>query len=393
MESITELYKIGHGPSSSHTIGPERICLDILSRYTGDFFKVILYGSLSYTGRGHLTDEIIRKTLNNVEVIFSDEKNIEHPNTMDVIIYKDKLVMGQERYYSIGGGSILRKGDVFEANKHIYPHKTFQEIKDYCKELNLSLHQYVFKHEDDTFINHLKEVWKTMQAAINLGLHTEGFLPGELKVRRKAKQLLYNQKAKVSIELRLVSAYAYAVSEVNASGGLVVTAPTCGASGILPSVLYYLKDIHKYNDDTILNALATAGIIGNLVKHNGSISGAEAGCQAEVGTGCAMAAAAYAALESGNIDTIEYAAEIALEHHLGLTCDPISGYVQIPCIERNAVAAHRAINAGELATLLTSTSLISFDTIVETMKETGNDLLDSYRETSIGGLAKKYKKE
>jgi L-serine dehydratase len=210
-------------------------------------------------------------------------------------------------------------------------------------------------------------------------------------VKRKARSLLYSTKNKVSIELRLVSAYAYAVSEVNASGGLVVTAPTCGASGVLPSVLYYLKDVYKYSDEKIIDALATAGIIGNIIKTNGSISGAEAGCQAEIGSACAMAAAAYSELEYGNMDDIEYAAEIALEHHLGLTCDPINGYVQIPCIERNAVAAHRAINAGELAQLLTTTSLISFDTIVETMKETGKDLSERYRETSLGGLAKKYR--
>jgi L-serine dehydratase len=204
---------------------------------------------------------------------------------------------------------------------------------------------------------------------------------------------LYDQKNKVSIEMRLLSAYAYATSEVNASGGTVVTAPTCGASGVLPSLLYFLRDIRKYSDERIIDGLATAGIIGNIVKHNASISGAEAGCQAEVGTACAMAAAAYSELENGSIETIEYAAEIALEHHLGLTCDPILGYVQIPCIERNAVAAVRAMNAGELATLLMNTRLISFDTVVETMKETGKDLLESYKETSIGGLAKFYQKK
>ncbi len=393
LESIRELYKIGHGPSSSHTIGPQRICEDILSRYDGDFYKVTLYGSLSFTGKGHLTDRIIELVLKNVEIDFSRELNLEHPNTMDVEIYKNKEIIGQERYYSIGGGSILRKGDEGPTRTYIYPHKNFQEIMDYCKANNIELHQYVYLFEDKEIKSYLKEVWRVMQEAINIGLHTEGYLPGELKVRRKAKALLYSQKKNASIQLRLVSAYAYAVSEVNANGGLIVTAPTCGASGVLPSVLYYLKDIHKHNDDEIINALATASVIGNIVKHNGSISGAEAGCQAEIGTACSMAAAAYAFLECGDLDVIEYAAEIALEHHLGLTCDPVMGYVQIPCIERNAVAAHRAINAGELSQLLTSTNLISFDTVVETMNETGKDIHQSYRETSIGGLAKKYKKK
>ena len=391
MKSIKSLYNIGHGPSSSHTIGPERICYDVLRNYKGDFYKVILYGSLSFTGKGHLTDEIIKKVLINVEIEFSTQLGLEHPNTMDIIIYKNNKMIGEERYYSIGGGAIRRKGEEVTKEKNVYPHYNFEDIKSYCIEENISLYEYVYRFEDESIKDYLKEVWKVMQEAINIGLHTEGYLPGKLKLKRKAKSLLYSQKNKVSIELRLVSAYAYAVSEVNASGGLVVTAPTCGASGVLPSVLYYLKDVYKYNDQMIYNALATAGIIGNIVKHNGSISGAEAGCQAEVGTACSMAAAAYSQLESGDLSVIEYAAEIALEHHLGLTCDPIDGYVQIPCIERNAVAAHRAINAGELAQLLTSTSLISFDTIVETMKETGNDLSGNYRETSLGGLAKKYK--
>lgn len=392
MESIKELYKIGHGPSSSHTIGPERICKEILSHYDGDQYKVILYGSLSFTGKGHLTDEIIRTVLGNVDIEFSHELKIEHPNTMDIFIYKEGVLIGSERYYSVGGGSIRRKGDEEIAKHRVYPHKSFLEIKDYCKTNKISLYEYVYRHEEADIKDYLKGIWKVMQDSINTGLHMEGFLPGELHVRRKAKSLLYSHDSKSSIQLRLISAYAYAVSEMNASGGVIVTAPTCGASGVLPSVLYYLKDIYKYSDNNIINALATAGIIGNLVKHNGSISGAEAGCQAEVGTACAMAAAAYAEIENGSIDVIEYASEIALEHHLGLTCDPVLGYVQIPCIERNAVAAHRAINAGELAQLLPTTNLVSFDMIVETMSETGRDLSEAYRETSLGGLSKKFKK-
>lgn len=393
MESLRELYKIGRGPSSSHTMGPEKVCKEILKNYDGDFYEVTLYGSLSFTGLGHLTDKIIRETLGNAKVIFSKELKLEHPNTMDIVIYKDKQEIGKERYYSIGGGSILRKGDDLKTHVQVYPHNNFEEIREYCQAHNLSLYQYVYQHEDENFKDYLRLIWKTMKETINEGLHNEGVLPGSLGVKRKARSLLYDQKNKVSIEMRLLSAYAYATSEVNASGGKVVTAPTCGASGVLPSLLYFLRDIRKYSDERIIDGLATAGIIGNIVKHNASISGAEAGCQAEVGTACAMAAAAYSELENGSIETIEYAAEIALEHHLGLTCDPILGYVQIPCIERNAVAAVRAMNAGELATLLINTRLISFDTVVEAMKETGKDLLESYKETSIGGLAKFYQKK
>lgn len=393
MESLRQLYKVGRGPSSSHTMGPEKICKEVMNNYQGDFYEVTLYGSLSFTGLGHLTDKIIRETLKNAEVSFSKELRLEHPNTMDIVIYKNNQIIGKERYYSTGGGSILRKGDEEKPKKEVYPHHNFQEIRDYCLENNLKIYEYVYKFEDDNFKDFLRDIWKIMKDTIHLGLHQEGVLPGQLEVKRKARSLLTDQKNKVSIEMRLLSAYAYATSEVNASGGTVVTAPTCGASGVLPSVLYFLRDIRKYSDEKILDALATAGIIGNIVKHNASISGAEAGCQAEVGTACAMAAAAYSELENGLIDVIEYSAEIALEHHLGLTCDPILGYVQIPCIERNAVAAVRAMNAGELATLLMDTRLISFDTVVEAMKETGKDLLDSYRETSIGGLAKFYKKK
>lgn len=392
MESLRELYKIGRGPSSSHTIGPERICKRVLNEYDADHYKVYLYGSLSLTGKGHLTDKVIEDILPNVEVIFGLDSSIEHPNTMDVEVFKGTKLLSRDRYYSIGGGSILKKGESRKEVNHVYPHKNFDEIKEYCIENNMRLYEYVYQFEDKKIKTFLEKIWNQMKESINLGLHTEGILPGELEVDRKARQLLYNQTQKSSNELRLVSAYAYAVSEVNASSGTVVTAPTCGASGVLPSVLYYLRDIYKFSDLKIIDALATAGIIGNVIKHNASISGAEAGCQAEVGTACSMAASAHSELFNNNLDNIEYAAEIALEHHLGLTCDPIKGYVQIPCIERNAVGAHRAINASELASLLMGSRKISFDTVVHTMMETGRDLNEHYRETSIGGLAKHYKK-
>lgn len=393
MESIKELYKIGKGPSSSHTIGPEKICEAIIKKYgyEGKYFIVKLYGSLAFTGKGHLTDQIIKETLPNSSVKFITDIEVEHPNTMDIEIYEQNTLLTTERYYSIGGGSILRKGDSLIEKKHIYPHNNFSEIKKYCEEKNLRLYEYVYKYEDASIKDFLLNVWNVMKESINQGLHSEGTLPGPLKVKRKARSLLYNNSQKNSVELRLVSAYAYSVSEVNASGGIVVTAPTCGASGVLPAVLYYLRDIHKYSDIRIIDALATAGLIGCIVKQNASISGAEAGCQAEIGTACSMAAAAHSELTNGNLDNLEYAAEIALEHHLGLTCDPVLGYVQIPCIERNAVAAHRAINASELSYLLMGTRRVSFDTVVETMRQTGCDLNPNYRETSLGGLAKNFK--
>ena len=390
MHSIRKLYRIGRGPSSSHTMGPERICKLFKTLHPAKRYKVILYGSLNLTGRGHLTDWIINNTLVDVDIEWSLDP-VEHPNTMDLYAYDDTDEIAYERYYSIGGGSIRRKGDEHIPGDDVYPHKNFKEIHQYCNEHNLKLHEYVYLFEDDNFKSFLGDVWEAMKHSINEGLHQEGVLPGELEVTRKARSLLYKQSSRTSTELRLVSAYAYAVSEVNASGGVVVTAPTCGASGVLPAVLYYLRDVQKFSDLAILDALATAGLIGNVVKHNASISGAEAGCQAEVGTACAMAAAAHSELFDNTIDKIEYAAEIALEHHLGLTCDPVKGFVQVPCIERNAVAAHRAINASELAFLLMGSRKISFDMVVETMRQTGIDLQEQYRETGEGGLAKHYK--
>lgn len=390
MESIETLYKIGHGPSSSHTMGPEKACRDFLRRHSGDKHRVVLYGSLADTGRGHLTDRIVKDILPSCDVSFSDEKP-DHPNTMDIIAHKKDAMVARERYISIGGGSVRRIGDEADETTSVYPHKTFSDIIAFCKDEGLSLHDYVFRHEGESVKHHLRTCWNVMKQAILTGLNDEGFLPGPLKVRRKAKAIYNNHVTHVDSHLRLISAYAYAVGEVNASGGRVVTAPTCGASGVVPAVLYYLHDQEKYHERDIINALATAGVIGNVVRTNGSISGAEAGCQAEIGTACSMAAAAYADLKTGDLDVIEYAAEIALEHHLGLTCDPVGGYVQIPCIERNAVGAHRAINAGELAQFLPGSRLVSFDTVIDAMLDTGKDLRDDYRETSGGGLAKKFK--
>ncbi len=394
MRSIRELYKIGNGPSSSHTMGPKKACEIVRDEYNAERYLVKLYGSLSMTGKGHLTDKVIRRTLNNVEVIFSQETITEHPNTLDFFMYNGDIPIGYERFYSIGGGVVRRQGEDPKEIVNIYPHKYFKEIRDYCEENKIELHDYVYKYEDDSFKDYLRLIWKTMSKSVDDGLVTSGLLPGMLNVERKAKRILNRVKFSSSRHVnktQLASAYAYAVSETNASGGVIVTAPTCGASGVLPGVLYYAQEKYIFKEDKLLNALATAGLIGNIVKHNASISGAEAGCQAEIGTACSMAAAAVSVLMENDIDTLECAAEIAMEHHLGLTCDPIRGYVQVPCIERNGVAAMRAINAAELSELIGENRKISFDMVVETMLQTGKDLKESYRETAEAGLAAYYK--
>lgn len=397
MKSIKELYKIGNGPSSSHTMGPKKAALLLKEKYpTADLYKIILYGSLAFTGKGHLTDKIILEALkpSNVEIIFNKEiKELKHPNTMDLIALKNEKELGKFRAYSIGGGSIQIEGEDFQEEQDIYDFTTYTDIKNNCKEKNISLLEYIYSQEDKYLIEYLKIVWQTMKKTLEEGLEQEGLIPGRLKIPKKAKTLYSKELDNENAELkrtRLLTAYAYATSEQNASGGMIVTAPTCGASGVLPAVLYYLYKQENVNEARILECLAIAGLIGNLVKTNASISGAECGCQAEIGTACSMAAVAYAYIKGHSIDVIECAAEIAMEHHLGLTCDPIYGYVQIPCIERNAVAAIRAIDSANMASLLYKDSKISFDLVVETMYETGKDLGSHYRETSKGGLAKKY---
>ncbi len=400
MKSIKELYKIGHGPSSSHTMGPQmavKTFLDNNKDKNIDEIKVYLYGSLALTGKGHLTDYIIDKTLENIkhEIIFDTKKKCNvHPNTMQIIAYEKNEVVVDYTVYSVGGGVIKIEGESFEESENIYPHNTFDEIKKYCKKNNITIYDYVIKVEGEEIIEYLSKVWCAMKKCINEGLKAEGVIPGKLKITKKAKSIYENKIVNETNEMkqtRYLSAYAYAVNEMNASGGAnIVTAPTCGASGTLPAVLYYMKKKKDFEEIEIIHALATAGLIGNLVKTNASISGAECGCQAEVGTACSMAAAAYAQLLSLSIEQIEVAAEIAMEHHLGLTCDPIKGYVQIPCIERNAVAAMRAVDSVNMAMILSQPGKISFDMVVDTMYETGKDLHKHYRETSEGGLAKKY---
>ena len=393
MQSLKELYKIGHGPSSSHTIGAERACLYIKNNYNNiNRINIILYGSLALTGKGHLTDVIINKTLNDIphDITFDCETIKIHPNAIDFNIEFNDKKKETVTIYSIGGGTISINGLIPTIDNKVYPFKSFEEIKKYCLDNKISLAEVVYRFENEDIKEYLKNIYDVMEDAINRGLHEEGFLPGKLHLMRKAKQL-YNQEENAQTDfIRLLSSYAFAVSEENANGKLIVTAPTCGACGVLPSVLKYIKDKENLDEDKIIDALAVAGLIGNVVKENAAISGAYAGCQSEIGTACSMAAAATSFLFNRDIEEIEYAAEIALEHHLGLTCDPIGGLVQIPCIERNAVAAIRAIDSSQLAKFLHGTRRVSFDTVVKTMYETGKDLNSNYKETSIGGLAKNF---
>ena len=394
MKSLRDLYKIGRGPSSSHTMGPQKAARLFAQAFPeAERHVVTLYGSLAKTGEGHGTDAVLRETLAPKEVAlrFDRESETPHPNTMDFSAWSGEEELGAWRVFSVGGGDIrIEEQPAYEAEE-VYKLEQFTQIAEYCREKELRLWQFVEQQEGEGIWDYLEEVWNTMKAAIRAGLAVEGNLPGGLGIQRKARYL-YRQRhideTPQTRENRLVCSYAFAVSEQNACCGEIVTAPTCGACAVMPSVLKYMQETRGCSDREILQALATGGLMGNLIKTNASISGAECGCQAEIGSACAMAAAALAELHGMEIDQIEYAAEVALEHHLGLTCDPIGGLVQIPCIERNAVAAMRAINALNIANFLTYTRKISFDQVVKTMYGTGRDLARPYRETSEGGLAK-----
>ena len=397
MKSIRELYSIGKGPSSSHTMGPYRAAA-LLRRENpeADRFRVTLYGSLAKTGQGHLTDQAVEEALSPLptEVVFDLETtDLPHPNTMDLEAYRGEELLARLRVLSVGGGAISIPGRPEAETAEVYPEKSFGEIAELCKSRKMRLSQYVEEREGEEIWDFLFEVWSAMKRSIIAGLSVSGILPGGLEVERKA-QRIHDQRhideSAQTRENRIVCSYAFAVAEENAAGGTIVTAPTCGACGVMPAALRYMQKQKNFSDRDVLRALAVGGLIGNLVKTNASISGAQCGCQAEIGTACSMTAAALGELFEMGIDQIEYAAEVAMEHHLGLTCDPIRGLVQIPCIERNAVAAMRAINALSLANFMTTTGKIRFDTVVQTMYETGRDLLGRYRETAEGGLAKHY---
>ena len=402
MKSIRDIYKIGKGPSSSHTMGPERAARLFRSEHPeAEAFRVILYGSLSKTGVGHGTDRVLRQVLSPLptEIVFSDEVLPDsHPNTMDFIALRGGEETGSLRVESVGGGDIRIPGrKEKEEAEEVYIEHSFAEIADFCKWRYIhTLSDYVELNEGPEIWDFLMDVWQVMKNAIDEGLQASGTLPGGLGVQRKAKYLYEQTPEHYEPSLRefqLIAAYAYAVAEQNADNGTIVTAPTCGACGVLPAVLKYAQETKHFSDEEICRGLAAAGIIGNLTKSNASISGAECGCQAEIGTACSMAAAALAELYKQNLDQVEYAAEVAMEHHLGLTCDPICGLVQIPCIERNAVAAMRAMNACNLSYFLTGSRNISYDMVCRAMRETGVNLDHRFRETSEGGLARLYNRK
>lgn len=399
MKTIRELFRIGTGPSSSHTMGPRKAAEMFLERHPeAKTFKVTLYGSLAATGVGHMTDVAIIDTLQPtapVEIIWQPKVFLPfHPNGMTFAAYDaaDKLI-DNWTVYSVGGGA-LSEGEHQQTieSPDIYDMSRMTEILLWCERTGKSYWEYVMECEESDIWDYLAEIWDTMKDAIHRGLDAEGVLPGPLNLRRKASTYYIRASGyKQSLRSRgLVFAYALAVSEENASGGKIVTAPTCGSCGVLPSVLYYLQNSREFSDTRILRALATAGLIGNVVKTNASISGAEVGCQGEVGVACAMASAAANQLFGGSPAQIEYAAEMGLEHHLGMTCDPVCGLVQIPCIERNAYAAARALDANIYSTFTDGIHRVSFDKVVAVMKQTGHDLPSLYKETSEGGLAKDY---
>lgn len=396
MKSLKELYRIGAGPSSSHSMGPEAAALKLQELHPQAKFKITLCGSLALTGKGHGTDAVLKRVLgDSAEIIFDCRReNLPHPNSMYVSVLQDGKEVASHTVLSVGGGRIVFSGESLAATPEVYPLNSFEEIKNYLNENEMRLPDYVFSIEPG-MEEYLTQVWAQMRATVKEGLNAEGELPGGLKVMRKAKYLWQSKHIGETEEIaenRIICAYAFAASEQNAAGGRVVTAPTCGSCGVIPAVMYYMKKQRKFTDEKIVRALAAAGVVGNLIKTNASISGAECGCQAEIGSACSMAAAGLAELFDMDIEQIEYAAEVAMEHHLGLTCDPVNGLVQIPCIERNAVAAMRAINAVNIANFLTYTRKVSLDTIIKTMYETGRDLSKDYRETSEGGLAKLYNK-
>lgn len=393
MNSLKDLYKIGHGPSSSHTMGPQKAAEIYKEKHPEALrFKVTLYGSLAATGRGHMTDVAITDTFapRNTEIIWRPDVELPfHPNGMTFEAVADGESYDAWTIFSIGGGALANE-ETMVGNKPIYNKTSMKDILSYCEQSGKTFWEYVFETEGEEEISsYLLGVWNTMEEAIKRGLDAEGLLPGGLGLQRKAP--MYAVKARGylgSMKSRaLIYAYALACSEENASGGMIVTAPTCGSCGVLPSVLYHLKTSHQCSDAKIVRALATAGLIGNIAKFNASISGAEVGCQGEVGVACAMAAGGAAQLFGGSPQQIEYAAEMGLEHHLGLTCDPVCGLVQIPCIERNAFAAARALDSCSFAMLSDGKHRISFDKVVRTMKQTGKDLPSLYKETSMGGLA------
>lgn len=398
MQSLKELYNIGMGPSSSHTMGPRKAAESFCKKYPDAVsFRVVLYGSLCATGKGHLTDFTIKEALypKPVEIVWdSRTQKLLHPNALRLqALDRAGAVLGEEVVYSIGGGEVRTAENMHQSIDNVYPHTSMAEILEFTAEHKMLLWEYVEEFEGRKIWDFLGSVWNTMQDTMARGLEKRGVLPGGLNLERKARRYLYNAEHSPQYLRRMnkLFAYALACAEENASGGLVVTAPTCGSCGVVPSVCRMIKEIYNFEDITIVHALGTAGLFGNMAKTNASISGAEVGCQGEVGVACAMAAAATCQLEGGDNRRIAYAAEMGLEHHLGLTCDPVKGLVQIPCIERNALAASRALDCATYALMSDGEHQVSYDDVLATMMQTGLDMNKDYRETARGGLARFFK--
>ena len=397
MDSLKELFKIGCGPSSSHTMGPERAAKKFgKENENAHSFRVELYGSLAATGKGHLTDWIIEETLKprKTEIVWMPEYvHPYHTNGMKFIALDENgNILNEWLVFSVGGGTIKDLSDAGSKTEEVYKLNKLDDIIKWCKENNKELWQYVEECEGKEIWNHLKDILDTMHNAVSEGIEKDGILPGKLKLQRRAKGFYDKIKGQHNYHVitKKIFAYALAVAEQNSSAGTIVTAPTCGAAGVIPGLLRAMREEHNLDEETCLKALAIGGLIGNLIKQNATISGAEAGCQAEIGAACSMASAMAAYILGGTLEQIEYAAEMGMEHHLGMTCDPVGGYVQIPCIERNAIVAVRSLNTADYALSTDGHHTISFDQVVITMKETGKDMCPSYKETSIGGLAKYY---
>ena len=393
MQSIREVFYIGYGPSSSHTIGPYNAAKYILKKYDNiRNIKVTLFGSLASTGKGHLTDHILDMALKDIPhvISFNSRLRTRHPNTMLFEIHLLNGAKKKEVITSIGGGVIKINGKLETNSRDLYPHRTLAEILAYCRDYGYSVYEYVLYHEGEEILEYFDKIYKTIKDAINRGIKTDGELPGDLHVKRKAKTMYENmlkehKENDIPINVAIAS---FAASEENAAGGLIVVAPTCGSAGVIPGVVKYLEMMNVPYED-IRKGFLVAGLIGLLAKNNASISGAEAGCQAEIGVACAMGAAMIATALNYEYKKIAQSAEVALEHSLGLTCDPVKGYVQIPCIERCAIFALKAINSASLVGILPiEASKVTFDESLLTMYLTGKDLHAGYRETAKKGLAK-----
>jgi L-serine dehydratase len=403
MKSIREIFVYGPGPSSSHTIGPYRIGQDFRKKIEGlnvEHIDIVLYQSLAFTGKGHLTDQILKTALEGyqVNIFFDISTQTKHPNTLKITAYLSDGSKKEDTYVSYGGGVIGLEGQPISAPE-LYPFSTFEEMKEYMEKNKIEdIYTLIESFEGKDILSFGLDRISKMFEVVEKGLNSQGLLPGRLKLKRVAKELNLDASSlthQFERKTLLLSSYAYAVSEENASGDFIVTSPTCGSSGVVPSVLYYEYKQNKMPLERIAKSLLVGGMIADFIKTNASISGACDGCQAEVGTASSMAAASLCYLYGLSLHQIEYGAEVAMEHFLGLTCDPVQGYVQIPCIERNAMASIHAYSAFLFAEEISKLrhNEVSFDDVVKAMKATGDDLPYQYKETSLGGLAEIVKKK